>query len=75
MCTFYMPLAKRDNFFVGKYTAEEYAKQFDNNGFLERMGMDIKLGKVGGVDWDKVWRGLKKSVGLSGTATKGKDEL
>lgn len=74
MCTFYMPLNKADKFYVGKQTAEEYAQQFiEGVGFLERMGVNIKLGKVAGVDWDKVWKGVKKMTGITGG--KGKDEL
>jgi hypothetical protein len=74
MCTFYMPLSKQDKFFVGKQTAEEYSQSFATDaGFLERLGVEINLGKMGGVDWEKVWRGIQKTVGLGNG--KGKDEL
>lgn len=71
MCTFYMPLSNEHKFYLGKQTAEEYAMQYaTDTGFWENMGVNVSLGKVGGVDWSKVWRGVKKSVGFSG-----KDEL
>lgn len=74
MCTFYMPLDKVDKFYVNKQTAKEYAQQFVKDvGFLEWMGVNVKLGKVAGVDWDKVWKGVKKMIGIAGA--KGKDEL
>jgi hypothetical protein len=74
MCTFYMPLSKQDKFFVGKQTAEEYLQSFAADaGFLERMGVEIDLSKLSGVHWKKVWKGIKKTVGLG--QGKGKDEL
>lgn len=62
-----MPLSKADKFFVGRQTTEEYAQQFAADmGYLERMGVNISLGNVGGINWGKLWRGVQKSAGLNG---------
>lgn len=46
MCTYYMPLTKRDKFFLGKKTTEEYANEFNNMAVLERMGINLDLRKL-----------------------------
>lgn len=73
MCTYYVPLAKRDKFFMGKPTTEEYAKEFANAGALERFG----------ITFDDTWvpyfgnviRGLRRAVGLGGNSSTKKTEL
>ncbi|KAL7536045.1 hypothetical protein ACHAXR_006883 [Thalassiosira sp. AJA248-18] len=78
MCTYYMPLTKRDKFFMGKTTTEEYAKDFDNVSMLERMGIVFDDGlSIGGINFGNVFRGVKKALGMGGSTTSEKksDEL
>ena len=75
MCTFYMPLSQEKKFYLGKQTTEEYAQEFSNDGFLKKIGVDIDFDKfTGGIDFRKVLRGLKKTIGFD-IMNKGKDEL
>jgi len=74
MCTYYMPLSKRDKFYMGKTTTEEYAKDFENVGMLGRMGIEFggdgSGPTIGGINLDNVFRGMKKALGLGGSSTK-----
>lgn len=69
MCTYYMPLSKRDKFYMGKTTMEIHAKKFENNGsMMHNMGLDVTFGNG--------WRGIQKALGI-GTSPHNKksDEL
>lgn len=61
MCTYYSPLTKRDEFFMGKKTTEEYVKEFSHVGVLERMGFDFDLGNV--------FQGLRRAMGYGGKSS------
>jgi len=76
MCTYYMPLAKRDAFYMGKPTMEKYASTFDDASMLERMGVE----SFGGINFGKVGRGIKRMLGMGGSSSSSskeekKDEL
>eukprot|EP00970_Alexandrium_tamarense_P001347 scaffold139_cov199-Alexandrium_tamarense.AAC.27 len=78
MCTFYMPLTKRNKFFLGKQTAEEYAQTFHSVGFFEKMGIDFtefSNVKVGGINFSNVLTGAKRALGMGAANTAGKSEL
>lgn len=65
MCTYYMPLSKRDKFYMHKISVEDYAKLFANDGgIMQSMGIG------------NAWRGLQKTLGI-GTSPPNKksDEL
>mmetsp|Transcript_39845 Transcript_39845/g.83761 ORF Transcript_39845/g.83761 Transcript_39845/m.83761 type:complete len:306 (-) Transcript_39845:94-1011(-) len=70
MCTYYMPLSKRDKFYMGKPTTEEYAKQFENAGTMEFFGIEFDDHGVSffGINVGNVFRGIKRAVGLGGSA-------
>ncbi len=78
MCTFYMPVSKVDEFFVGKMNAVDYAKTFDKDlRFLDRIGIDtaaFSIRMIGGVEFSNVWRGALRALGLNATS-KGSEEL
>ncbi len=57
------PLRKWEQFFLGNPTAEEYAASFSESGANGRAGMNWK--NVGGINFRKVWKGLKKAVGIN----------
>lgn len=77
----HQPLSKRDKFYMGKPITEDYAKEFDNSGILERIGIEFGDGSdlsIGGINLSNVFRGIKKALGLGGSAKKdvsGGDEL
>ncbi|KAL3817076.1 hypothetical protein ACHAXA_000126 [Cyclostephanos tholiformis] len=73
MCTYYTPLEKRDEFFMGRKTTEEYAKEFVHAGILERIG--IRFDGSWGTYASDVFRGIKRAVGLGGGKVEGKSEL
>jgi len=71
ICTYYMPLSKRDKFYsgMGKTSMEGYAKQFTNNGsMMQKLGIDFDAsGKL---------RSIKKALGIeSSPHNKKSDEL
>lgn len=74
MCTYYMPLAKRDAFYMGKPTMEQYASTFDNASMLERIGIE----SFKGINFGNVGRGIKRMLGMGGGSSskeEKKDEL
>jgi len=82
MCTYYMPLAKRDKFYMGKQTTEVFAANFDNATWLNMIGIEFDKDDalvIGGWHVRNVFRGIKKAVGLgggrSGKSADGGDEL
>lgn len=79
MCTYYMPLAKRDKFFMGKPITEEYAKEFNNSSWLQQWGIDFGSMDggltIGGINLRNVFKGIMKAVGLGGSSAKTSDEL
>lgn len=50
MCTYYMPLSKREKFYMGKITMEDYAKT--NGNMMQSMGIA------------NAWRGMQKALGI-----------
>ncbi|KAL7550849.1 hypothetical protein ACHAWF_014046 [Thalassiosira exigua] len=77
MCTYYMPLSKRDKFYMGKETTEEYAKQFEGASMWEFMGVSIGGGgewSIGGFNLGNVFRGAKRALGMGGNKKGGSAE-
>eukprot|EP00578_Thalassiosira_sp_NH16_P031844 CAMPEP_0181079684 /NCGR_PEP_ID=MMETSP1071-20121207/2161_1 /TAXON_ID=35127 /ORGANISM="Thalassiosira sp., Strain NH16" /LENGTH=309 /DNA_ID=CAMNT_0023161103 /DNA_START=103 /DNA_END=1032 /DNA_ORIENTATION=+ len=72
MCTYYMPLTKRDKFYMGKTKTEEYAKNFEHAGMMKRMGVvfDGEALTIGGINMGNVLRGVKRALGLGGALKK-----
>ena len=61
------PLSKIEKFFMGKPTAEEYAKNFNNVDLLEKIGIDFSsfsLTNFGGINWNNAFKGVTKALGL-----------
>lgn len=65
MCTYYMPLSKQDEFYLGRSSAEEYARQFDTTGMFEFMGVELDEHgslSIGGISPGNVFRGMKLAL-------------
>lgn len=78
MCTYYMPLGKEGKFYMGKHTTDEYAKRFENATFFEMLGINFDAAgniRLGGVNFGKVLKGMKKTLGLGGGRSASSDEL
>lgn len=61
------PLSKRDKFFLGNPTSEEYAKKFTKMGLKETMGINFdgwSFDNVGGVNLNRVFKGIRKALGM-----------
>lgn len=69
MCTYYMPLTKRDKFYMGKPITEEYAKEFVNLSQMQRMGFDFNLPGIS-IRFGNIGRGIKKALGMGGGSSK-----
>eukprot|EP00579_Thalassiosira_antarctica_P008677 CAMPEP_0201889628 /NCGR_PEP_ID=MMETSP0902-20130614/30446_1 /ASSEMBLY_ACC=CAM_ASM_000551 /TAXON_ID=420261 /ORGANISM="Thalassiosira antarctica, Strain CCMP982" /LENGTH=296 /DNA_ID=CAMNT_0048420265 /DNA_START=99 /DNA_END=989 /DNA_ORIENTATION=- len=69
MCTYYMPLSKRDKFYMGKPITEEYAKEFDNLSQMQMMGFDFNVSGIS-IRVANVVRGMKKALGMGGGSKK-----
>ena len=82
MCLFYVPLAKKEVFYMGNKSTEEYGVQFVDESTIEKFfgfkWKDMSLPFIGsgggGSKFSNVVKGIKKMLGISGKKT-GNDEL
>jgi len=68
MCTYYMPLRKMKQFFLGNPAAEEYVASFSESLTNNRVG--VNWNNAVGINFNKVLKGLKRAVGNSGSVGK-----
>lgn len=82
MCMYYVPLSKKEAFYVGNELTEEYGAQFVDQSAVEKFfgfsydNLSFKLPSIGfgGTKFSNVFKGLKKLLGITGK-TSGKEEL
>ena len=77
---YYVPLSKKEVFYMGNELTEKYGAQFGDVSSVEKFfGLDFdkfslpSVG-IGGTKLANVFKGLKKLLGISGK-TSGKEEL
>ena len=70
MCMYYMPLSKKEAFYMGNESTEEYGKQFAKTSAVEKFfGLEfseLSLPSIGGTKFGNVFKGLKKLIGIGG---------
>lgn len=66
------PLRKTEQFFLGNPTSEEYVASLLESLNSNRVG--VNWNNALGINFNKVWKGLKRAVGISGGVGK-KSEL
>jgi len=71
MCVYFVPLSKKEGFYMGNELTAEYGLRFAGTSALEKfLGIDFKdlslpsIG-IGGTKFGNVSRGLKKLMGFS----------
>lgn len=80
MCLYYVPLSKKEVFYMGNELTADYGVQFGHTSGVEKFfGMDVNNFSfpsfgIGGTKFSNVFKGLKKLVGISGKSS-GKEEL
>ena len=79
---YYVPLSKKEIFYVGNELTEKYGAQFVDKSAVEKFfgfsydDFSFKLPSIGfgGTKFSNVFKGLKKLLGITGK-TSGKEEL
>jgi hypothetical protein len=72
---YYVPLSKKEVFYMGNELTEDYGAQFAGVSGVEKFfGIDFDKMSFGGTKFANVFKGLKKLLRISST-TSGKEEL
>jgi hypothetical protein len=75
MCMYYVPLSKKEVFYMGHELTEEYGVQFAATSSVEKFfGIDLDGMSFGGKTFANVYKGLKKLLRVSSKMS-GKEEL
>ncbi len=80
MCMYYVPLSKKEVFYMGNELTAEYGVQFADVSDVEKFfglnfdNFSLPSFGFGGAKFSNVFKGIKKLLGMSGTSS-GKEEL